>query len=106
MGEEAAKRADRRARTEAIDLSLSLVASWFTDLVAIAEGAPQLASNADRLEVLEAEARELDPGAARGVAELAMTTRRRLQVNVNEDLALDALFHRAARLLGELDPVH
>lgn len=105
-GEEAAKRADRRARTEAIDLALSLVANWFADVVAIAEGAPQLASNADRLEVLEAEARGLDPGAARQVAELAMSTRRRLSVNVNEDLALDALFHRAARLLGELDAVH
>ncbi len=105
-GEEAAKRADRRARTEAIDLALSLVANWFADLVAIAEGASHLTSNADRLEVLEAEARELDAGAARRVAELAMSTRRRLQVNVNEDLALDALFHRAARQLGELDAVH
>jgi hypothetical protein len=28
-----------------------------------------------------------------------MDTRRRLRVNVNEDLALDALFHRASRLL-------
>ena len=38
--------------------------------------------------------------AARRSAELAMDTRRRLQVNVNEDLALDALFHRAAGLLA------
>ena len=37
-GADAAKRADRHARTEAIDLALGLVAGWFTDLVAIAEG--------------------------------------------------------------------
>ena len=35
------------------------------------------------------------------VGRAAMATRRRLGVNVSEELALDALFHRAARLLGE-----
>ena len=34
-----------------------------------------------------------------------METRRRLQVNVNEDLALDALFHRASGLLRKTDQV-
>ena len=34
-----------------------------------------------------------------------MATRRRLRVNVNEDLALDALFQRAAALLGAAHPV-
>lgn len=100
-GADAAKRADRHARTEAIDLALGLVASWFTDVVAVAEGARDAVRNADRLEALEADARDVDPRAARRVAELAMETRRRLSVNVNEDLALDALFHRAAALLGE-----
>lgn len=104
-GAEAAKRGDRRARTEAVDLALGLVASWFTDVVAVAEGAPELARNADRGEELAADARGVDPTAARQVAELAMETRRRLRVNVNEELALDALFHRAARALGERHPV-
>ncbi len=45
------------------------------------------------------------PIAARRAAELAMDTRRRLQVNVNEDLALDALFHRVAALIGDAGAV-
>ena len=98
-GEEAAKRADRRARTEAIDLSLGLVANWFADVAAVAEGAPETISNRDRRGELDADARSADPLGARRSAELAMDTRRRLRVNVNEDLALDALFHRASGLL-------
>lgn len=104
-GEESAKRAERRARTGAIDLGLGLVASWFTDVVACAEGAPDLVRNIDRLEQLEADAAGSDPVAVRRAAELAMATRARLRVNVNEELALEALFHGAARLLGEPDAV-
>ena len=104
-GGEAAKRADRRARTEAIDLALALVAGWFTDVVAVAEGAPGLVRNSDRIDEVGADARGTDPVAARRCAELAMETRRRLQVNVNEELALDALFHRSSRLLGQREPV-
>ncbi len=104
-GGEAAKRAERRGRTEAIDLALGVVAHWFTDVVAVAEGAPELVRSSDRIEALTEDARGTDPIAARRCAELAMETRRRLQVNVNEELALDALFHRAARVLGEREPV-
>jgi DNA polymerase-3 subunit delta' len=103
-GEEAAKRADRRARTDAIDLGLALVASWFADVAALAEGAPEAIRNVDRAEELASDARSIDPIAARRAAELAMDTRRRLTVNVNEDLALDALFHRASALLRRTDP--
>ena len=98
-GDEAAKRADRRARTEAIDLGLGLVASWFADLAAVAEGAPEAVSNSDRFALLEADSQGVDTSSARRAAELTMQTRRRLRVNVNEDLALDALFHRASLLL-------
>ena len=104
-GAEAAKRADRRARTEAVDLSLGLTAAWFSDVVAVAEGAPELARNADREEQLATDAKGAEASAALAAAELAMRTRRHLQVNVNEDLALDALFHRAARALGQADAV-
>ena len=51
---------------------------WFTDVVAVAEGAPELARNADRAEQLAADARDADPVACRRAAELAMETRRRL----------------------------
>ena len=104
-GAEAAKRAERRARTEAVDVALGLTAAWFTDLVAIAEGAPELVRNGDRAAELAADAQGVDPVAAREAAALAMSTRRHLQVNVNEDLALDALFHRAASVLGDVGAV-
>jgi DNA polymerase-3 subunit delta' len=104
-GEEAAKRAERRGRTEAVDLCLGLVASWYLDLAAIGEGADEAVRNGDRSEQLTADAGRVDPIAARRVAGLAMEARRRLRVNVNEGLALDALFHRAAALLGASERV-
>jgi DNA polymerase-3 subunit delta' len=104
-GGEAAKRAERRARTAAVDLALGLVASWFTDVIAVVEGAPELARNFDRATELAADAEGVDPAAARAAAELAMDARARLRVNVNEELALDALFHRASALLGDGDRV-
>jgi len=95
-GGDAAKRADRRARTDSIDLALALTAFWFVDLIAVAEGAQGLVRNLDRLGALVEGAADLDPALARRAAELAMETRRRLQVNVSEELALEALFHRIA----------
>jgi hypothetical protein len=88
-----------------VDLALALVASWYLDLAAIGEGADESIRNADRAEELGADARRVDPLAARRAAELAMDARQRLRVNVNEDLALDALFHRAAALLGASERV-
>lgn len=99
-GADAAKRADRRTRTASIDTALGLTVVWFTDLVAYCEGAPELARNTDRAEALRADADGLDPLLARSVAEHAMATRRRLGVNVNEELAVEALFHKAAAALG------
>jgi DNA polymerase-3 subunit delta' len=93
-GEEVARRAGRRRRTEALDLSLALCGSWFRDLGAVAEGAPQLSLNADRADALGPDAEGLDPRAARRAVDLVLDTRRRLRVNVSEELALEALFYR------------
>jgi DNA polymerase-3 subunit delta' len=98
---EAAKRAARRARTEALDLGLALIAAWLRDLAAIAEGAGALVLNADRVGELEAIASDLDPRRGRRGAELAMETRRHLQVNVGEELALEALVFRLEALLRD-----
>jgi DNA polymerase-3 subunit delta' len=89
-----AKRAGRRRRTETLDLALELSASWFRDLAATASGATEVVYNQDRLDELEASAASLDPARARRAAELLQDTRRRLDLNVSEELALEALAFR------------
>jgi DNA polymerase-3 subunit delta' len=98
--EDAAKRASRRARNASLDLGLGLLGAWMRDLAAVAEGAPELVFNSDRGEQLAALADGLDPRRARRAGELVMETRRRLQVNVSEGLALEALSFRAEYLLA------
>jgi DNA polymerase III subunit delta' len=98
--EEAGRRAARRARTEALDAGLGLLAAWLRDLAAVADGAEDLALNADRLAELRTAATGLDPRAARRGGELVMDTRRRLTVNVGEELALEALVFRLEALLS------
>ncbi|HEU5143331.1 MAG TPA: hypothetical protein VFU04_09265, partial [Solirubrobacterales bacterium] len=95
-----AKRAGRRRRTELLDVGLGLAAAWFRDLAAVAAGAPDVAHNRDRLTELEARAAGLDPARVRQAAELVQDTRRRLDLNVSEELALEALFFRLERLLA------
>jgi DNA polymerase-3 subunit delta' len=97
--EEVSRRAARARRTEVLDLALGLCGAWFRDLAAVGEGAPELALNRDRLDELRADAEGLDPAAARRAAELVLETRRNLQVNVAEELALEALFSRAEAVL-------
>ena len=92
--EEASKRAGRRARTQALDAALALVGARLRDLAALGEGARELVLTADRVGELEEDAHDLDPRRARRAAELVMDTRRRLVVNVNEELALEALCFR------------
>ncbi len=89
-----AKRAGRRRRTEMLDLALELCASWFRDLAATASGATDVVFNRDRLADLEARAASLDPARPRRAAELVQDTRRRLDLNVSEELALEALVFR------------
>ena len=93
---DAAKRAGRRRRTELLDLGLRLTAAWFRDLGAVASGAAELAYNADRLPRLQSQASGLDPAAPRRAVELVEDTRRRLDLNVSEELALEALSFRLA----------
>lgn len=99
IGEEA-KRAARRFRTEILDLGLELVAAWLRDLFALSCGASEVLYNRDRLSQLQIQARNLDQGSARRAAELVQDTRRRLDLNVSEELALEALFYRLERILS------
>jgi DNA polymerase III subunit delta' len=95
-----AKRAGRRRRTEILDLGLELVGAWFRDLAAVASAAPEVAFNQDRLPDLQSQGQGLDPTVPRRAAELVQDTRRRLDLNVSEELALEALFFRLEALFG------
>lgn len=94
------KRAGRRRRTEILDLGLELCATWFRDLAAIAAGADDVVFNRDRLDQLRSQAAGLEPGRARAAAETVQETRRGLDLNVSEELALEALFFRLERELS------
>jgi DNA polymerase-3 subunit delta' len=95
-----AKRAGRGRRTEILDLALELTGAWFRDLATVAAGAEEAAFNRDRLEVLRSQAAGLDPARARQAVELVQDSRRRLDLNVSEELALEALFFRLESLFA------
>jgi DNA polymerase III subunit delta' len=97
--EEVGRRAARARRTELLDFALGICGAWFRDLAAVGEGAPDLVLNRDRAGELRADAEGLDPAAARAAAALVLETRRNLQVNIAEELALEALFYRAEAIL-------
>jgi DNA polymerase-3 subunit delta' len=92
-----AKRAGRRRRTEILDLALELCAAWLRDLAAVAGGAEGVAFNRDRLDQLRSQAAGMDPVLPRRGAEAVQETRRGLDLNVSEELALEALFFRLER---------
>jgi DNA polymerase-3 subunit delta' len=94
------KRAGRRRRTEILDLGLELCAAWLRDLAAVASGAEEVAFNRDRLDQLRSQANGLDPARPRLGVEAIQETRRSLDLNVSEELALEALFFRLERLFA------
>jgi DNA polymerase III subunit delta' len=96
-----AKRAARRRRTEILELGFELCATWLRDLAAVASGAEAVVFNRDRLEKLRGQANGLDPALARRGAELVQETRRGLELNVSEELALEALFFRLEALFAD-----
>lgn len=98
--EEAGKRDGRRARTEVLDLGLTLAALSFRDLVCLAEGADEAVLATDRVGALASKARGRDPRRLREAAERCEDVRQSLELNVTEELALSALGFRLASLVG------
>jgi DNA polymerase-3 subunit delta' len=98
--EEAAKRDGRRARTEVLDLALSLTGLAFRDLVCLAEEAPEAVLADDRSGRLAEQARGRDPRRLREASERCEDVRQALELNVMEDLALAALGFRLTALAG------
>ena len=99
--EEAVRRAQRKTRTGVLDLGLHLAAAWARDWAAICAGAPELAFNSDRLQLLEDQAARLELGQAREAVGLIQETRRSFQLNVSEELALEALAFRLEKTLRD-----
>jgi DNA polymerase-3 subunit delta' len=98
--EEAAKRDGRRARTEVLDLALTLSGLTFRDLVCLASDAPDAVLATDRAGGLAEHVRGRDPRRLREAAERCEDVRQALELNVSEDLALSALGLRLAALAG------
>ena len=98
--DERIKRAERRARTTAVDLALQLAGLWLRDLTCVVAGAPDLAHNADRAAELARDAAGRSHGPLREAMALIEDTRTRFQLNVSEDLALEALSSRLTRTLA------
>jgi DNA polymerase-3 subunit delta' len=98
-GGERAKRAQRRASTSALDLGLRLTGLWLRDLACVRDGAEEVVHNVDRLDALRADAEGRDPHRLRAGLDLVDDTRMRLQLNVTEELALEALTYRLAEAL-------
>ncbi|MBA2350207.1 MAG: hypothetical protein H0V81_18180, partial [Solirubrobacterales bacterium] len=99
---DAAKRSARRARTDALDEALLLVALWFRDVTVVADGAPEHAHATDRLAALEEDAAALRRSSrARDAVVAVEETRAALRlVNATEELALEALAYRLERELN------
>jgi hypothetical protein len=66
----------------------------------VACGAEDVVFNRDKLPQLRAVAEGLEPADARRAAELVQDTRRRLDLNVSEELALEALCFRLEEEIG------
>ncbi len=97
---EARRRGERRARTQALDLTLGLAELWLRDVLCLCEGAAALIHAVDRRAELEADADGRESGPLREAVELVQDTRLRLQLNVSEELALEALAYRLQDLLA------
>ena len=101
--QERLRRVRRRVDTGELELTLDLAEAWLLDLVAVALGADDLVRNSDRIDELRADVdvgRGGDVVALSQAVELIEDTRTRFQLNVSEDLALEALSFRLADLLA------
>jgi len=97
--EEAARRDGRRARTEVLDLGLTIATLLFRDLACVVAGADSAVLAVDRRERLEEAAAGRDEVALCAAAELCEKVRASLELNVTEDLALAALGFRLERAM-------
>jgi DNA polymerase-3 subunit delta' len=104
-GVDAARRAERRQRTRALDTGLRLVELWLRDMLCLAEEAPELVHALDETDALQADLDALrqaggDPRRLPAAIDRVAQTRLSLSQNVTEELALEALGYRLAGVLA------
>jgi DNA polymerase-3 subunit delta' len=102
--DERAKRVRRRVETAALGLALTLIEAWLLDMAALAWGAPEQVRNTDRLGAAAglpgpAAAHAAPADALVRAVGLVEATRLNLPLNVNEELALEALAYRLEEAL-------
>ncbi len=99
---EAARRAQRRARTDSIDVALQLSGLWLRDVAVVVDGAPELVHHTDRAAaVAEDAARFKTAGPLRAAVAAVDDTRFALhEVHATPELALEALAFGLVRTLG------
>ena len=99
--EQRLKRAQRGAEREELLASLEELAAWYRDLVVVAAGAEGAVVHADRMEELRADASAARSEDAGRAAETVRAAWRALEeLNLNPQLALEALFVRLRRELA------
>jgi len=99
---EAARRAQRRARTDSIDVALQLTGLWLRDVAVTVDGAAELVHHADRAEAVAEDAarfRSALPLRA-GVAAVDDTRFALHEVHATPELALEALAFGLVRVLS------
>jgi DNA polymerase-3 subunit delta' len=95
---ERVRRVARRASQASLDLALALCVLRYRDAAVIAHGAPELVHALDATEDLERLARESQPAQLQRAMALVAVAREGLQLNVTDELALEALAYRIAAL--------
>jgi DNA polymerase-3 subunit delta' len=99
-GAEAARRAQRRVRTAALDQGLELTGLWFRDVACVAEGAPELVHAVDRIGELTADAAGREASRLRAAVLTVDEARTAFILNPTEELLVEALAARLARELA------
>jgi DNA polymerase-3 subunit delta' len=93
------RRVRRRIETRTLDLGLQLVTLMLADLGHLSLDAEDLVRNLDHAHTLR-ELRPIELQQARAAMELVEETRRRFQLNVNEELACESLAYRMEQALA------
>ena len=95
---ERARRAKRRATDRTIEVGLELAGLWYRDVAVVATGAGELVHATDRHAELEADAAGRSLAALLLALDAVEQARRGMALNVNEELALEALAYRVAAI--------